>query len=124
MEGGIEAAYKRELEAHPDPEARLKEIRAWAEACVRRSARRKAFSRKKSWKLRMGQSLHSAMRRQGHRASGCGPEALAPSGDARYLSNMSRAKSVTAAPEIEALIALLAKVPLGALRRGGRRCSC
>ncbi len=32
MEGGIEAAYKRELEAHPDPEARLQEIRAWAEA--------------------------------------------------------------------------------------------
>jgi propionyl-CoA carboxylase beta chain len=32
MEGGIEAAYKRELETHPDPEARLKEIRAWAEA--------------------------------------------------------------------------------------------
>jgi len=32
MEGGIEAAYKRDLEAHPDPEARLKEIRAWAEA--------------------------------------------------------------------------------------------
>ncbi len=32
MEGGIEAAYKRELETHPDPETRLKEIRAWAEA--------------------------------------------------------------------------------------------
>jgi len=32
MEGGIEAAYKRELEAHPDPETRLKQIRAWAEA--------------------------------------------------------------------------------------------
>jgi propionyl-CoA carboxylase beta chain len=32
MEGGIEAAYKREIEAHPDPETRLKEIRAWAEA--------------------------------------------------------------------------------------------
>lgn len=32
LEGGIEAAFKRELEAHPDPEARLKEIRAWAEA--------------------------------------------------------------------------------------------
>lgn len=32
MEGGIEAAYKREIEAHPDPEKRLAEIRAWAEA--------------------------------------------------------------------------------------------
>jgi len=32
LEGGIEAAFKRELEAHPDPETRLKEIRAWAEA--------------------------------------------------------------------------------------------
>ncbi|QGZ94610.1 acyl-CoA carboxylase subunit beta [Terricaulis silvestris] len=32
MEGGIEAAYKREIEAHPEPEKRLKEIRAWAEA--------------------------------------------------------------------------------------------
>jgi propionyl-CoA carboxylase beta chain len=32
LEGGIEAAFKRELEAHPDPEARLAEIRAWAEA--------------------------------------------------------------------------------------------
>lgn len=32
MEGGIEAAYKREIEAHPDPERRLAEIRAWAEA--------------------------------------------------------------------------------------------
>jgi acetyl-CoA carboxylase carboxyltransferase component len=32
MEGGIEAAYKRDIEANPDPEARLKEIRAWAEA--------------------------------------------------------------------------------------------
>jgi propionyl-CoA carboxylase beta chain len=32
LEGGIEAAFKRELEAHPDPEKRLAEIRAWAEA--------------------------------------------------------------------------------------------
>lgn len=32
LDGGIEAAFKRELEAHPDPETRLKEIRAWAEA--------------------------------------------------------------------------------------------
>lgn len=32
MEGGIEAAYKRDIENHPDPEARLAEIRAWAEA--------------------------------------------------------------------------------------------
>jgi acetyl-CoA carboxylase carboxyltransferase component len=32
MEGGIEAAYKREIEAHPEPEKRLAEIRAWAEA--------------------------------------------------------------------------------------------
>ncbi|MBL8544558.1 MAG: methylmalonyl-CoA carboxyltransferase [Hyphomonadaceae bacterium] len=32
MEGGIEAAYKREIEAHADPEKRLAEIRAWAEA--------------------------------------------------------------------------------------------
>lgn len=32
MEGGIEAAYKRDIEAHADPEARLQEIRAWAEA--------------------------------------------------------------------------------------------
>jgi propionyl-CoA carboxylase beta chain len=32
LEGGIEAAFKRELEAHPDPDARLAEIRAWAEA--------------------------------------------------------------------------------------------
>jgi propionyl-CoA carboxylase beta chain len=32
MEGGIEAAYKREIEAHAEPERRLAEIRAWAEA--------------------------------------------------------------------------------------------
>ena len=32
MEGGIEAAYKSDIEAHPEPEKRLKEIRAWAEA--------------------------------------------------------------------------------------------
>jgi acetyl-CoA carboxylase carboxyltransferase component len=32
LDGGIEAAFKRELEAHPEPEKRLKEIRAWAEA--------------------------------------------------------------------------------------------
>ncbi|MDX2274412.1 MAG: carboxyl transferase domain-containing protein [Hyphomonadaceae bacterium] len=32
MDGGVEAAYKREIEAHPDPEKRLAEIRAWAEA--------------------------------------------------------------------------------------------
>ncbi len=32
MEGGIEAAYKRDIEASPDPQARLMEIRAWAEA--------------------------------------------------------------------------------------------
>jgi propionyl-CoA carboxylase beta chain len=32
MEGGIEAAYKRDIEAHPEPEKRLAEIRAWAEA--------------------------------------------------------------------------------------------
>ena len=30
--GGIEAAFKRELEAHPEPAKRLEEIRAWAEA--------------------------------------------------------------------------------------------
>ena len=32
MEGGIEAAYKRDIEAHPEPDKRLQEIRAWAEA--------------------------------------------------------------------------------------------
>jgi len=32
MEGGIEAAYKRDIEAHAEPEKRLAEIRAWAEA--------------------------------------------------------------------------------------------
>ncbi|MGD9981440.1 MAG: acyl-CoA carboxylase subunit beta [Hyphomonadaceae bacterium] len=32
LEGGIEAAFKAELEAHPEPEQRLAEIRAWAEA--------------------------------------------------------------------------------------------
>jgi propionyl-CoA carboxylase beta chain len=32
LEGGIEAAFKAELEAHPDPKTRLQEIRAWAEA--------------------------------------------------------------------------------------------
>ncbi len=32
MEGGIEAAYKRDIENHPEPEKRLAEIRAWAEA--------------------------------------------------------------------------------------------
>jgi propionyl-CoA carboxylase beta chain len=32
LEGGIEAAFKRELESHPEPEKRLAEIRAWAEA--------------------------------------------------------------------------------------------
>ena len=32
MEGGIEAAYKSDIEAHPEPEKRLQEIRAWADA--------------------------------------------------------------------------------------------
>lgn len=32
MEGGIEAAYKRDIETHPEPEKRLAEIRAWADA--------------------------------------------------------------------------------------------
>ncbi|MGD9815817.1 MAG: acyl-CoA carboxylase subunit beta [Hyphomonadaceae bacterium] len=32
LEGGIEAAFKAELEAHPEPAKRLAEIRAWAEA--------------------------------------------------------------------------------------------
>ncbi len=32
LDGGIEAAFKAELEAHPEPEKRLAEIRAWAEA--------------------------------------------------------------------------------------------
>lgn len=32
LDGGIEAAYKSEIEAHPEPEQRLAEIRAWAEA--------------------------------------------------------------------------------------------
>ena len=32
LEGGIEAAFKAELESHPDPATRLAEIRAWAEA--------------------------------------------------------------------------------------------
>ncbi len=32
MEGGIEAAYKRDIEGHPEPDKRLAEIRAWAEA--------------------------------------------------------------------------------------------
>ncbi|MDX2235167.1 MAG: carboxyl transferase domain-containing protein [Hyphomonadaceae bacterium] len=32
MDGGVEAAFKRELEAHPDPEARLAEIKAWMES--------------------------------------------------------------------------------------------
>jgi len=32
MEGGIEAAYKRDIEASDDPATRLSEIRAWAEA--------------------------------------------------------------------------------------------
>lgn len=32
MAGGIEAAYKSDIEAHPEPEKRLAEIRAWAEA--------------------------------------------------------------------------------------------
>jgi acetyl-CoA carboxylase carboxyltransferase component len=31
MDGGVEAAFKRELEAHPDPEKRLAEIKAWME---------------------------------------------------------------------------------------------
>jgi propionyl-CoA carboxylase beta chain len=32
LDGGVEAAYKRDIEAHPEPEKRLAEIRAWAEA--------------------------------------------------------------------------------------------
>jgi propionyl-CoA carboxylase beta chain len=32
LDGGVEAAYKREIEAHPEPEQRLAELRAWAEA--------------------------------------------------------------------------------------------
>lgn len=32
MDGGIEAAFKRELEAHPDPAGRLAELKAWMEA--------------------------------------------------------------------------------------------
>jgi propionyl-CoA carboxylase beta chain len=32
MDGGVEAAFKRELEAHPDPAARLAEIKAWLES--------------------------------------------------------------------------------------------
>ncbi|MGE3143798.1 MAG: acyl-CoA carboxylase subunit beta [Hyphomonadaceae bacterium] len=32
MDGGVEAAFKRELEAHPDPAARLAEIKAWFES--------------------------------------------------------------------------------------------
>lgn len=31
MDGGVEAAFRRELEAHPDPAARLAEIKAWME---------------------------------------------------------------------------------------------
>lgn len=31
MDGGAEAAFKRELEAHPNPEERLAEIKAWLE---------------------------------------------------------------------------------------------
>jgi acetyl-CoA carboxylase carboxyltransferase component len=31
MDGGVEAAFKRELEAHPDPVTRLAEIKAWLE---------------------------------------------------------------------------------------------
>lgn len=32
MDGGVEAAFKRELEAHEDPAARLAEIKAWMES--------------------------------------------------------------------------------------------
>jgi propionyl-CoA carboxylase beta chain len=32
MDGGVEAAFKRELEAHPDPAARLAELKAWMES--------------------------------------------------------------------------------------------
>lgn len=32
MDGGVEAAFKRELETHPDPAARLAEIKAWMES--------------------------------------------------------------------------------------------
>jgi propionyl-CoA carboxylase beta chain len=32
MDGGVEAAFKRELEAHPDPAVRLAEIKAWVES--------------------------------------------------------------------------------------------
>ncbi len=31
MDGGVEAAFKRELESHPNPEERLAEIKAWME---------------------------------------------------------------------------------------------
>jgi acetyl-CoA carboxylase carboxyltransferase component len=31
IDGGVEAAFRRELEAHPDPAARLAEIKAWLE---------------------------------------------------------------------------------------------
>lgn len=32
MDGGVEAAFKRELEAHPDPATRLAELKAWMES--------------------------------------------------------------------------------------------
>jgi propionyl-CoA carboxylase beta chain len=32
MDGGVEAAFRRELEAHPDPAQRLAEIKAWMES--------------------------------------------------------------------------------------------
>ena len=32
MDGGVEAAFKRDLEAHPDPAARLAELKAWMES--------------------------------------------------------------------------------------------
>jgi propionyl-CoA carboxylase beta chain len=32
MDGGVEAAFKRELESHPDPAKRLAELKAWMES--------------------------------------------------------------------------------------------
>ena len=69
LEGGIEAAYRADLDAAADPQARLAEIEDRSRSCVRRSApRRRSGSRRSSTRahaaaaLRVRQSRRPAAR--------------------------------------------------------------
>ena len=82
LEGGIEAAFKAELEAHPDPETRLAEIRAWGrsaplplphrgELLCRRNHR---SARHPQTALRLGQPRAARRRDWDLAVSACGPD--------------------------------------------------